>query len=64
MNAAEFKTLIDKPLPWTTEQQLAIFHRVLGWLSADVSDGKGEQRLRLMIATQIRTAIRKELEVA
>ena len=64
MMAHEFRALVDKPLPWTENQQLEIFHRILGWLSADVSDGKGEQRLRLMIATEIRQAIRKELEAA
>lgn len=62
MNAAEFRALVNKPLPWTKDQQLVTFHRILGWLSADVSDGKGEQRLRLMIATEIRATMRKELE--
>lgn len=65
MNAAEFRLIVDKLADGLTkDQKIAIFNQTLGWLGADVSDGKGEQRLRLMIATQIRQAIRKELEAA
>lgn len=56
MNAKEFRAIVNQPLQLSRDQQLAIFHRVLGWLSADVSDNKGDARLRLMIATEIRRA--------
>lgn len=63
MNANEFRLIVDKLSDGLTkDQKIAIFNRVLGWLTADVSDGKGEQRLRLMIATQIREAITKPRE--
>ena len=62
MNANEFRVFLRQPLRLSREEQHNLLHRILGWLSADVTESKGENRLRDMIADEIRKVEKHEDE--